>query len=92
MELKQAIATFFHFFVYVAIIVGVLLLMTGAYFFATICIVGGWYIDQYHFKRWCIGYHYELMEDPSVQTIVNQKAEVGDIIDVEWKEIEGKEV
>jgi len=91
MGFKQSIALLFNIFLYIMMMVGLLSLLAGFYLFATSLIVGCWCIDQYYLKRWCLGFHYDGMEEASIETILIQKAETDDIIDIEWKEITQEE-
>lgn len=86
--LKQSIAMVFNALAYMVIIAGVIFLLEQVYTIAAICILGGWAADRLYFKRWCLGFHYDSMEEASVQTLPVQKGEVDDIVDVEWEKIE----
>jgi hypothetical protein len=89
MELKQSIALLFNFVAYIVIIAGVLLLLAGAWAIAAVCILGGLVLDK-HLKRWCLGCHYDSMENVSIQILPIQKGDSDDIIDIEWEEITGE--
>jgi len=91
MGFKQSIAMLFNTLAYIVIIIGILFLIAQVYAIAAICIIGGWAVDRLYFKRWCLGFHNELMEDVSIQILPTQKGEVDDMIDVAWEELKEEE-
>ena len=75
MGFKEAITVWLNTFVYMIMLLGILLLLAQVYALAALCILGGWAIDRLYFKRWCLGFHFDHMEDASVQTLPVQKGE-----------------